>query len=195
MANTGRIRYRETDTNPGSPTFGQERWGPWLVDETACPPPQLYDSQAVAGFTTKNNCPSGTPGSVYYTVPAGYARASTQAEADAQAQAYYENTRQANANLYGTCNGSTVRTLVLQAWTATGTDSLNVTVGRSDVVGSVIVTLQASGPDGDQGPMPTAQLTIPAGQNTITTDVVLSAPLDPVLDVVIIASTPADYIF
>jgi Family of unknown function (DUF5977) len=107
MANTGRIRYEEKDMNPQSPTFGQTRYSAWETNTDACPIAQIYYSDAVSGYTTKNNCSPGQTGSsVYYTVPARYASSPiSKDEAQALAQSYYENTRQGYANANGTCSG------------------------------------------------------------------------------------------
>lgn len=105
MANTGRIRYEEQDVNPNSPTFGQTRFSEWQNNEAACPLPKTYFSVAKSGYTTKNDCASGSVGTqVFYTVPAGYATSTaSQEEADAVANTRYENTRQRYANDNGTC--------------------------------------------------------------------------------------------
>lgn len=195
MANTGRIRYREVDQNPASPTFGQERWGDYVVDETACPPPQLYDSQAVAGYTTKSDCPFGVPSSVYYAVPAGYARAATQAAADAQALAYYENTRQAHANQFGYCDGQNGRSVLLTEWSVLSTDGVRVTLTRSDTNGPLQVSLLVFGPDGEAGGGALVQATLPNGQAALTTDLLLPYQVDPISQVAISATQPTDYRF
>lgn len=105
MANTGRIRYREIDTNPNSPTVGQERWSAWEENQEACPIPTTYYSDLIEERITRNNCASGYYGSsVRYILPDGaYSSTTSKADAQQQAQTYFDSTKQAYANQNGSC--------------------------------------------------------------------------------------------
>ncbi|KAA9333414.1 hypothetical protein F0P96_10620 [Hymenobacter busanensis] len=121
MANTGRIRYREIDQNPNSPTFNTERWSDWVTDETACPPPTRYNSATISELVQRNDCTGGLTGTfVRYTVEAGaFFSYISQADADAQAQAHFDDTYQAYANANATCQSGSSGITWLPVYTGT----------------------------------------------------------------------------
>ncbi|MCC3159673.1 DUF5977 domain-containing protein [Hymenobacter sp. 15J16-1T3B] len=107
MANTGRVEKQQRDMNPNSPTYGTVRWvDAGYTDLTACPLPTVFRSARISESVTRNDCPSGQFGSaVTYTLPDGYkTSAISQADADQQAQAYFDATKQAYANANGVCD-------------------------------------------------------------------------------------------
>lgn len=69
------------------------------------PPPTVYKSVHKSQTFTRNNCPSGSTGSVYtYTVDAGQFESTiSQADADKKATDDIAARGQAQANLFGTC--------------------------------------------------------------------------------------------
>lgn len=103
--------------------------------------PTVYYSAPYTGYATKNNCPSGqTPvGSVALTATSGQFTSSiSQTDANNQAIAWVNANKQANANTYGTCSGSSGCDLVL-TFASKADES---TVGAND--GSITVTSSSS---------------------------------------------------
>lgn len=106
---TGNAIITELDTNPQSPSYNTTRERT-LPDIGRC----SFLSLEVSGVTLKNDCPPDLSGPfpipvigspVAYTVPAGqFTSTVSQADADAQANAYYNATKQTYANANGTCS-------------------------------------------------------------------------------------------
>lgn len=108
MANTGRVEKEQRDVNPNSPTFGQTRWVDAGFDTTACPLPQAFRSTAIQENVAKNDCPDGQFGSsVLVSLAAGaFTSTVSQVDANAQARAAFDNTKQIFANQNGTCSAN-----------------------------------------------------------------------------------------
>ncbi len=110
LRNTGFLERRQIDQNPLSPTFGQERWVADAQPSSTCPTPlsstTTYDSQAISQFVYRSNCPPGqsaTP--VLYSLAAGFKTSTvSQSDADAQAKAHFDYSKEAFANLNASCS-------------------------------------------------------------------------------------------
>ncbi|GAB2865913.1 DUF5977 domain-containing protein [Hymenobacter ruber] len=105
--NTGYADLTTQDLNPNSATYGATATRPGAFDPVRCPIPPTYYSAAVSGTAPRNDCPSGQTGTeVLYTVPAGqFSSRLSQADANDQATAFYNDNRQAYANAQGSCSG------------------------------------------------------------------------------------------
>ena len=113
--NTGEQEKEQRDTNPNSPTVGQTRFVPAGTNLHACPlPSPTYRSAAISEVVYRNDCGAGTSSGVPYTVPAGQVVSTiSQADADAQARAYFDNSKQTYAQGHATCNAAATRTCQL----------------------------------------------------------------------------------
>lgn len=152
-----------------------------------------YNSSAISAMVSPNNCPANTtPVAISYTLAAGfYSSTISQADADTQAQAYFDSTKQAYANSNGGCQ-VTVRTVGVTV-SATGSP-FQATFTRNDTAGDLTIyysyTYTVPGqPDGSGS----ASAIIPDGQSAVT---IIFAPFSADTAQLVITSTlPATYGF
>lgn len=108
--NTGEQEIEQLDTNPASSSFGTRRWLPSGVNTTACPIPTPTTSQfrsaLIAEVVYRDTCPAtDLPDGVTYRLEIGFRTSGlSQADADAQARAYFDANKQAFANANDTCS-------------------------------------------------------------------------------------------
>jgi hypothetical protein len=112
--NTGEQEVEQVDTNESSPTFGEKRWVVSGINTTACPLPAPvvgeFKSKLILRTVYRDDCESPeTPVGVSYRIEQGF-RVSliSQADADAKAEAYFEDNQQTFANANDTCSSDTV---------------------------------------------------------------------------------------
>lgn len=111
LRNTGFYKKEVEDINPNSPTFGQKKFIDVAdPDLGLCPAEggaQSFRSDAIAEIVFRNNCPDGqTGGSVMYSLPEGhYISPISKQDANINARAYFNSTKQAYANNTATCGG------------------------------------------------------------------------------------------
>ena len=138
---TGEQEREERDVNPGSATFGQVRWMEAGYNATACPlPSRHFSSAAISATIYRNDCgPGGISSGALYNLPAGHVVSTiSQADADTQAQAYFDATSYgfsltactcsaAPANPGGSGNGTRICQLVgpvgQECWTGQMVDN------------------------------------------------------------------------
>ena len=115
--NTGEQEKEQRDTNPSSPTYNQVRWVTAGTNTADCPVSnQLYSSYAITQTVYRNDCGTGTSTGIPYTVPAGHiVSATSQADADTQALAYFNNSKQGYAQQNATCIAPGVRNCQLNS--------------------------------------------------------------------------------
>jgi hypothetical protein len=106
MPNTGRGRYTQRDMNPNSPTYNQTRPGPWV--DGLCTAATQYRSAMIVEDVVKNDCAAGLfPTTVQYYLPEGsFISYTKQSDADDEARAHFNATKQAYANQHGSCSTS-----------------------------------------------------------------------------------------
>lgn len=106
LVNNGFGRKELKDINPASPTFGQTMFGPRVAMPDGCAPPNavFIKSDPITEIVFKDDCESGTGGSVTYSLPEGhYVSQISKADANSKARAYFESTKQSFANLHADC--------------------------------------------------------------------------------------------
>lgn len=169
MPNTGRKRYLEIDQNPNSLSYGDTRWGAWVSDPSACPAATQYLSAEVSGTVYRNNCPSGqAPQAVQFVVAYGaFYSFISQADANQQAQQFFDSEKQDYANQNGLCG---VRSVSVTSITKK-IKGVQFQLTRTITSGAVDVTVEAQAEtnDGTSSIVSTntVTVTIPDGQSQV----------------------------
>lgn len=108
--NTGAANVEEKDVNPNSPSYNQTRTVA-VANDSRCPVPvtQTYRSAEISEIVFRDNCGEGYyGGAVTYTLPEGHVVSlASQTEADADAMAFFNSTKQQYANEHGACEEDT----------------------------------------------------------------------------------------
>lgn len=104
--NTGSSIAEERDINPNSPSYNQTRTVA-IANDQRCPIKKVetFDSDSISEIIFRNDCQVGFYGTgVNYKLDAGhYISTISKADANLNARAYFDSTKQAHANSHGLC--------------------------------------------------------------------------------------------
>lgn len=153
---------------------------------------QAFSSAAITEDVPATNCPGGTTAQpVSYTLAAGfYVSPVSQPDADAQARAYFDSTKQAYANANAVCTQFTQQVGVTVV-ERPGGGAWDATFSRNDTAGDLVLTYVREYDDTYSTVTTSGSVTIPNGQATVT--LLVAPPAAVSASVTISSATPSTY--